>query len=97
MKIPGWIKWILGIGAAVGALFAGKWAVKTISAILSPDPIKDGDNFAAIPDNPDVILVSKKETPQIQMEVALPPGIKSGKVVAVKIVSTGQVSVQVLP
>lgn len=91
-----WIRWALALAAVAIAILTGK---KVLDRIIGEAGKVEGtgDNFLRIPDDPGVLLVSKKDSPREQVEVVLPPGISSKDVRVVKIVSMGRAVVEVLP
>lgn len=94
-KAWAWIRWVLvALGTAIMVL-AGRKFIRVIFAEVGPTVSKD--NFTRVPDDPQVLLVSKKEKPEEQIEVVLPPGIRSDQVKAVEIVQTGRAFVEILP
>lgn len=93
-KIWSWLKYILiSIGAVLVSLLGYKVAKQILAQV---GEVKDSDNFSLIPDNQEIILVSKKENPKEQIEVVLPEGIKSNNVKAVKIISSKKAIVEII-
>lgn len=91
-----WIRWALALAAVAIAILTGKKVLERI--IGEAGKVEgEGDSFLRIPDDPGVLLVSKKDSPREQVEVVLPPGISSKDVRVVKVVSMGRAVVEVLP
>lgn len=96
-KAWAWIRWVLVALGTAFMVLAGRKFIRVIFAEVGPTVSKD--NFTRVPDDPQVLLVSKSKGPKqdVVVEVVLPPGIRSDQVKAVEIVQTGRAYVEILP
>lgn len=97
MKIPGWLKALGAVIAAVAAalvlLFVGQRVYREVQALVG-NVYGKSDPFVPDPRDPGRLLVEVKGE---MVSVPLPAGIRADRVRAVAATESGKVTVEVLP